>query len=125
VSRSYLVRAVKWSEGWELHVEGEGVTQTRTLDKAVDQVRSYLETLHGGSFSEADISVTADLGPLTEEVSAARQAVRDAAAAQEAAAKKSRAIAGKLRREGLSVTDAAVVLGVSRGRVSQLVSGSH
>ena len=31
---TYDVRAVPWAEGWELHVDGAGVTQVRTLDKA-------------------------------------------------------------------------------------------
>lgn len=116
----YLVRAVKWAEGWELHIKDEGVTQTRTLEKAESQVRSYLETLHGQSFEHATIEVLPDLAELGVEVSRVRESVRSAAAAQEQAAKASRALARKLRDSGLSVTDAATILGVSRGRVSQL-----
>lgn len=114
------VRAVKWAEGWELHIEGEGVTQSRTLERAEEQVRHYLETLHGRSFSGAHITIDPDLGNLTSEVQSARDAVSAAAIAQKQAAKASRAIATKLRDYGLSVSDAATVMGVSRGRVSQL-----
>ena len=114
------VRAVKWAEGWELHIEGEGVTQSRTLERADEQVRHYLETLHGRSFSSASVMITPDLGDLAREVKSARDAVVAAAAAQERAARESRMVASKLREHGLSVSDAATVMGVSRGRVSQL-----
>jgi hypothetical protein len=30
----YTARAVRWSGGWELHVDGVGVTQVRILSKA-------------------------------------------------------------------------------------------
>jgi len=118
---TYTVRAVKWSEGWELHIDGEGVTQVRTLDKAEDQVRDYLETIHDRDFSGAAIEVSPDLGDLAKEVKDARSAVQDASDAQVEAARKSREVAVALRKRGLSVTDSAAILGVSRGRVSQLV----
>lgn len=121
VSRTYRVRAVKWPGGWELHIAGEGVTQVRTLDKAAEQVRLYLATLHDNDFDGVRIDVAPDLGELGDEVAEARRSVRAAAEAQQEAARKSRAIAARLRREGFSVTDSAAVLGVSRGRVSQLV----
>jgi predicted transcriptional regulator len=41
------------------------------------------------------------------------------------AAAASRALVSELRAAGLSVSDTAAVLGVSCGRVSQLVSGSQ
>jgi len=43
--------------------------------------------------------------------------------AQLEAALLSRTIARKLRAAGFSVTDTAAIMGVSRGRVSQLVKG--
>lgn len=119
--KHYVVTAKKWEGGWELHIEGEGVTQSRTLDTADKQVRDYLETLHGKDFSDADLDVIPAIGPLVEMAREAREAVREAAKAQERAAKRSREVARELREEGLSVADTATVMGVSRGRVSQLV----
>ena len=118
----YTVTAVRWDGGWELHIEGEGVTQVRTLDRAVDQVRDYLATVHERDFDAADIEIVPDLGGLEVEVSAARRETAEAAEAQRLAAEHSRTVARRLREEGLSVSDTATVLGVSRGRVSQLVS---
>jgi uncharacterized protein YhdP len=42
----YTVTAKRWDHGWELHIDGEGVTQTRTLANAGQQVRDYLSLLH-------------------------------------------------------------------------------
>jgi len=122
MSRSYTVRAIKWSGGWELHIDGIGVTQVRTLDRAATQVRDYLETLLDEKITDAEVVVIPALGGLEEEVVAARREVSEAAAAQIHAAERSRAIARELRARGLSVTDTAAVLGISRGRISQLVN---
>lgn len=120
MSTTYTVEAKRWSGGWELHIAGEGVTQVRTLDKAAGQVRDYLETLHGRDMSDATIVVEPSLDGLEVEVRAAKEAAVAAARAQVAAAKGQRDMVAKLRKKGLSVTDAAAVMGVSRGRVSQL-----
>jgi hypothetical protein len=40
---TYGVRARRWAHGWELHVEGVGVTQSRNLDGAERMVRDYIE----------------------------------------------------------------------------------
>lgn len=122
MSKTYRVEARRWSGGWELHIADEGVTQVRTLADARAQVIDYLETMHDGDFSNVEVEVMPDLDGLEVEVVDARREVVAAARAQEAAAAHSREVAKKLRASGLSVTDTAAVLGVSRGRVSQLVA---
>lgn len=118
---TFTTRAVKWEYGWELHIEGEGTTQVRTLDKAVQQVRDYLETVHGVNYDGATIQVIPELPHgLDKAVEDARRTTHEAIEAQERAAARSREVVRELRNEGLSVTDTAAVLGVSRGRVSQL-----
>ena len=42
---TYTVRAKRWKHGWEMHVDGIGVTQSRNLDGAEQMVRDYVETL--------------------------------------------------------------------------------
>ena len=39
------VTATRWHLGWELELDGGGVTQARTLDKAEQQVRDRLDTV--------------------------------------------------------------------------------
>lgn len=113
------VTAHRWDGGWELHLDGEPITQVVTLDKAPGQVRDYLDTIAPDvDHSKWDITVMPQIGALGDEVAAARAA----AEAASAAARQSREAVRHLRGAGYSVTDAAAILGVSRGRVSQLAN---
>lgn len=123
MSVTYRVRAKRWTQGWELHIENVGVTQAGTLARAEQAVRDYLATMLDVDEVEATVEIVPELDGLEAEVLAARQAVAEAARLQVDAARRSRAAVRHLRSAGLSVTDTAVVLGVSRGRVSQLLSG--
>lgn len=125
VTTTYNVRAKHWANGWELHIDRIGVTQVRTLDKAERQVRDYLETLLDIDTSDAKIVIRPDLGGLEELVRAARERSRAAEAAQREAAQEVRQVAKRLRDRGLSVSDTAKVMGVSRGRVSQIVKSKR
>lgn len=42
---SYVVHAYRWEQGWELHIDGVGVTQSRDLEDADRMVRDYIATL--------------------------------------------------------------------------------
>lgn len=123
MSETYTVTAKRWREGWELHIAGEGVTQTRVLAGAQDAVRDYLETLHDRDFEGAEMRVVVELGGLEEQVNEVRAQVAAAAEAQVRAGARARETARALRAAGISVSDAAVIMGVSRGRVSQLLAG--
>lgn len=114
--------AQRWEHGWEISINNEPVTQISTLDKASEQVRDYLDTIEPDvDHTDWVITVVPDLGALGQRVLEARAATAAATVAQEEAARLSREVAKQLREE-LSVTDTAAVLGVSRGRVSQLAS---
>lgn len=116
----YTARAKHWKRGWELHIEGVGVTQVRTLATAEQQVRDYLESLLEIDATDVTIDVVPELGDLTARAAAAREATEAAAIAQREAAAQARTVVTELRKAGLSVADVAAVLGVSRGRISQL-----
>ena len=122
---TYTVTAKRWEGGWELHIDGIGVTQSRTLANAAQQVSDYIATLTDADVAPERIRVRPDLSSgLLAEADKARIDVRAAAAAQEAAARRQREVARRLREEEhLSVTDTATVMNVSRGRVSQLTKG--
>lgn len=120
---TYRVTAKRWVKGWELHIEGVGVTQVRVLAEAEQQVVDYIATLQGIEVTPEDVDVVPDLDDksLLEEAAAARADVRAAESAQRAAAKRQRDVARRLRqREHLSVSDTATLMKVTRGRVSQL-----
>jgi len=98
------------------------VTQSRTLDGAEQMVRDYIETLTDRDVGDASVVMEFDLGGLEAKAAEVRKQVEHAQQESRAAAAASRALASALRKEGLSVSDTAKVLGISRGRVSQLVN---
>lgn len=122
--KTYTARARRWEHGWELHVDGVGVTQVRLLQNAEQQVRDLIETFTGKSAGHARVEIELELGTLEGEIQEARQLTAEALDLQKQAAARNRAVVARLREAHLSVTDIATVLGVSRGRVSQLLAGS-
>ena len=106
--------------GWDLHVHGVGVTRSRTLAGAEEAVQALVDV--AGIEGQVAIYIHPDLGPFAGRVDDVR--TRTAQVQQElvAAARDARELALQLRADGLSVTDTAHVLGVSRARVSQLTS---
>ncbi len=123
--REYQVTARRWEHGWELHIDGIGVTQSRTLDGADRMVRDYVETLTGEDCNSANVVIRPDLDGLEKVAEESRRHTEEAARLQRQAAAEARGVARELRRRGLSVSDTAAVLHVSRGRVSQLVSATE
>lgn len=59
---AYTVRAVCWEHGWELHIDGLGVTQSRTLDSAPSMVRDFIESLTGHDASSDEVIIRPELG---------------------------------------------------------------
>ena len=121
MSETYRVQAKRWAHGWELHIDDVGVTQSRTLEDAEQMVRDYIESLTGRDVDAATIEIHPVInGQLEVEAVAAVAATRAAEADQLAAAKRLRAAAKALRGGGLSLSDTATILNMSRARVSQL-----
>ncbi len=123
-TNTYNVTAKRWKHGWELHIDGVGVTQSRTLDTAEQMVRDYIETLTDKDVSGDKVVITPDLGELDRKVTTVRELLAAADRQQQEARNSYRALAADLRAAGLSVSDTAAILGVSRGRVSQLSKAS-
>jgi hypothetical protein len=119
---TFTVTAKRWKHGWELHIDGVGVSQSKTLAIADQMVRDYIETLTDQDVSNAEVIIIPELGALGKNVSTVRAQVEEAERAQREASAAKRQLAEDLRSAGLSVSDTAAILGVSRGRVSQLIS---
>lgn len=122
VKDAYMVRARRWLQGWELHIEDVGVTQARTLASGEQQVRDYLETMYDEDASKVRVDIVPEIGALAERAAHAREATEAAARAQQDAAAEVRAAVTDLRDAGLSMADVATILGVSRARASQLAT---
>lgn len=118
------VTAKRWAKGWELHIDGHGVTQSRTLADAPQQAVDYLESLHDVVVDTEDVVVVPALPEqLLSEIRQARSDVRRAERELARAAAEQRRVALALRTEAhMSVSDTASLMDVSRGRISQLTA---
>lgn len=76
--------------------------------------------LTGHDASGDEVTIRPDLGGLEDKAAAVREWTERVQRETVDAAAASREVARDLRKVGLSVSDTATVLGVSRGRVSQL-----
>lgn len=118
---SYTVHAKRWTHGWELHIDGEGVTQSRSLATAEVTVRDYLSLLHDREIDD-EIVIVPEIGDrLRRDVANARSMVRSLADRQQRVAEESRRVAHELADAGLKGSEIATVLGVSPQRASQLL----
>lgn len=119
--KRYLVHAKRWDRGWELHIDGVGVTQTRRLSRAEAVVRDYIALDLGVAGDSFDVEIIPEVdGDVAKALEEARKATKDAEAAQERAASLHRGVVSKFRSRGLSGKEIAMVMGVSPQRVSQL-----
>jgi DNA-binding CsgD family transcriptional regulator len=120
--KTYHVQAKRWEHGWELHIEGVGVTQSRTLWDAETMARDLISRREGLPTDSFDVAVTPVIGGGLDEKSwATRKAVNEAAQAQRQAAASASELARQLREAGLTGRDIAKMLGLSPQRVSQLL----
>jgi hypothetical protein len=118
---TYTVRAKRWVHGWELHIDGVGVTQSRNLGGAERMVRDYIESLTDQDTAHDDVVIKPELGGgLDEAIQAAREAVAAADRAVRESAARSRRVVRDLIQAGLSGGDIAKIMHVSSQRVSQL-----
>jgi hypothetical protein len=122
MTTTYSVTAKRCKKGWELHIDGVGVTQARRLSEADPMARDLIARREEVPEESFALVFTYEVSEeLDAEVKAARAAVADLSQVQEATAKKSRAVAKDLRESGLDKKEVAAVLGVSPQRVSQLL----
>ena len=119
-----IVTAQRWDSklggGWELLDGDHAMTQVRRLSDARQQVIDYLDTVDPDvAHIDWDIIIIPAI-PQAASVEQAKAATKEAADAQATAAAQSREVARSLRASGLSIDDAAWIMGVSRSRISQL-----
>jgi hypothetical protein len=122
---TYQVIARRWEHGWELHIDGVGVTQARNLAEAETMVRHYVALDMDTAEDAFDVSITPEIGDgVDEKMRSAREAARRADEMTREAAARSRKAARHMRECGLTGGDIAAVLGVSKQRVSQLLAAT-
>ena len=123
---SYTVRAKRWENGWELHIDGprvSGVTQTRGLKSAEYMARDYIALELEVPADSFDVTIVPEVGGfLGDLIKDAKTAISIATDKAREAADKSRNAVTKLHDEGMTQNEIAQVLHVSQQRVSQLLS---
>jgi DNA-directed RNA polymerase specialized sigma24 family protein len=122
--KNYVAHAKRWKRGWEIHVDSVGVTQVRSLDRAVEQACDLVEIMTGRPITPAQVTLEVHPRSINDKVRRAREKTRQAQEAQVQAALFARKVITELRDEGLSPADIAGLMGITRGRVTQLLADS-
>lgn len=112
------VHAHRWEGGWELHVDGEAVTQVDTLDGAAQQYRDYLDTKEPDRGHDTErVVIVPVLGDLDAEVTAVRLVAARASSAWAMAEMRLQRTAKRLHDLGYSAADCATLLDVPLNQV--------
>jgi hypothetical protein len=123
---TYGATATREERFWVIDIAGVGVTQGRTVAEAKEMARDLVSVMTDVAIEDVRVEIDFQVGGVSPvDVRGARQAVTDAAEAQERAAQISRQMVAKLRGAGVSGRDVAGILGLSPQRVSQLANSDR
>ena len=101
------------------------MSQVRSLAQAEEYVREAIAFVTGATPDSFAVTVVPQLpAALADRVAAAKQAAADAEQAQATAASLSRAVVAELAEAGFNGRESAVILGLSKQRISQLAATS-
>lgn len=111
------------AEGWTVDVAA--LDNLHTTSKRLDKVREQVLELAkaqqvGDSNCEIVINIVARMPGIICDIESAQLKMREAAKLQEEASNEIRDVVGRMRQEGLTMRDIAVLLGVTPQRVAQL-----
>ena len=121
------VHAERTASGWSAEVAGpDGFTVTaRRLDQCKELVAERIKTLaeQAGNADVCDVvvRVDAELPGIICDLEAAKIKMQEAQRMQDEASAEIRSVVTRMRDEGLTMRDIAVLLGVSPQRVAQLL----
>ncbi len=111
------------AEGWEVEVPelGNLKTSAKRLDKVESHIREIAKNHPMAGDCELVIEIIAKMPGIICDVEAAQAKMREANRLQEEASNEIRNVVSRMRDEGLTLRDIAVLLGVTPQRVAQLV----
>ncbi len=115
------------ADGWNVDVAALDNLHTKT--KRLDKVRDHVLELakdHKATAGDCElvIKIVAKMPGIICDVEAAQTKMREAARLQEEASAEIRDVVSRMRDEGLTMRDIAVLLGVTPQRVAQLTAGA-
>ena len=110
------------ADGWIVDVPSLNnyKTTAKRLDKATEQIKILAEAATGESKCDIVVKVEAIMPGIICDLEAAQEKMREAARLQEQGSAEMRNVVGRMRDEGLTMRDIAVLLGVTPQRVAQL-----
>ena len=110
------------ADGWRVEVPelGNLVTTAKRLDKATEQIKDLAEKATGESRCDIIVKVEAIMPGIICDLESAQDKFKEATRLQEEASLEIRDVVSRMRDEGLTMRDIAVLLGVSPQRVAQL-----
>ncbi len=116
-------RAERLEDGWLIAVPSLGnyKSTSKRLDKATEQIKVLAEKATGESKCDIVVKVEAVMPGIICDIESAQAKMRDAAKLQEEASNEIRDVVSRMRDEGLTMRDIAILLGVTPQRVAQLV----
>lgn len=122
----YKVRAKRAGKYWELHIDGVGVTQARTLSGDADaMIRDYVAMMAEVPADDVTYDLAIEVGgELDAAAAAAREKARKVEEEIAESAEENRAVARRLSAAGLIGREIAMVLNVSPQRASQYLAGA-
>lgn len=114
--------AERQADGWLIACPelNNFTTTSKRLDKATEQLKALAEKSTGESQCDIVIKVEAVMPGIICDIEAAQTKMREATRLQEEASNEIRDVVGRMRYEGLTMRDIAVLLGVTPQRVAQL-----
>jgi DNA-directed RNA polymerase specialized sigma subunit len=115
-------RAERQEDGWLIAVPSLGnfKTTSKRLDKATEQIKILAEKTTGESKCDIIVKVEAVMPGIICDIDSAQQKMKLAAKLQEEASNEIRDVVSRMRDEGLTMRDIAILLGVTPQRVAQL-----
>lgn len=115
-------RAERQDDGWLIAVPSLGnyKTTSKRLDKATEQIKILAEKETGKSKCDIVVKVEAVMPGIICDIESAQTKMREAAKLQEEASNEIRDVVSRMRDEGLTMRDIAILLGVTPQRVAQL-----
>lgn len=114
--------AERQNDGWLIAVPelDNFKTTVKRLDKATEQIKLLAEQATGESKCDIVVKVEAVMPGIICDIEAAQHKMREATRLQEEASNEIRDVVARMRDQGLTMRDIAILLGVTPQRVAQL-----
>ena len=117
------VQCERQGDGWLIAVPqlDNFTIITKRLDKAKELVESRAREVYGTEHCDVVIKVEAEMPGIICDIESAQHKMLEASRLQEEASAEIRNVVLRMREQGLTMRDIAVLLGVTPQRVAQLV----